>query len=191
MFGQSGTRREALQAIVLAIGGASAAAAFAGCASEPERTQVTMGSAGRFFSAGEMAILSDVAEIMIPETETLGASAANVHGFVDGMMADWASAATKDQFRRALALFDDFAGGPDAGRYLALPLKSRIERVSSVDATCFSSPNTPDAKAYQRLKWLVFEGYWTSKEANPDYRLNPGVYRGDLTETEYRAMLGA
>lgn len=190
MVGQSGTRREALQAIILAIGGAGAAAAFAGCANEPERTQVVRGAAGRFFSAGEMAILSDVAEIMIPETETPGANAANVHGFVDGMMADWASTATKGQLKLALALFDDLGGGSGAGRFLSLPLKSRIERVSSIDATCFAAPDTPDSKAYQRLKWLVFEGYWTSKEANPDYRLHPGVYKGDLTWNEYRALLG-
>lgn len=190
MIGSTGTRREALQAIILAIGGAGAATAFAGCASDPERTLVMNGSAGRFFSAGEMAILSEVAEIMIPETDTPGANAANVHGFVDGMMADWASIATKDQFRRALALFGNVADGSGAGRFMSLPLASRIERVSRVDATSFAEPDTEGAKDYQRLKWLVFEGYWTSKQASPDYRLNPGVYKGDLTWSAYRALLG-
>ncbi|MBJ7417548.1 MAG: gluconate 2-dehydrogenase subunit 3 family protein [Niveispirillum sp.] len=86
-------RRQALLAAITLLGGTFLDGALPVWAYEG--TRGAKGQPGRFFNASEMALLADVAEIMIPATDTPGAMAANVHGVVDGLMLDWAVPATR------------------------------------------------------------------------------------------------
>lgn len=170
-------RREAMLAAIALVGGAATAPlpawAYAG----------TTGPVGRFFTEAEMALLAEVAEIMIPATDTPGASAVNVHGVVDGLMLDWALPATRAQFRATLATIDQRGSRP----FLRLPAAERAGLLAAIDAAAFM--NDAAGQGWRRLKQLIWYAYFTSQGADPDYVAVPGDYRGDLSKAEYRRLV--
>ena len=50
---------------------------------------------GAFYTQDEMALISRISNLVIPRTETPGALDANVPGYLDALMSDWASAEPK------------------------------------------------------------------------------------------------
>ena len=172
-------RREALAAAIALVGGAvSMSMPLPAKAYEGTREPV-----GRFFTTPEMALLAEVAAIMIPATGTPGAREANVHGVVDGLMVDWALPATSRQFRDMLAAIDRRGPRP----FLALPPAERAGLLAAIDAAAFRS-ETADP-GWRRLKQLIWYAYFTSQGADPDYVAVPGDYRGDLSGPEYRRLV--
>lgn len=176
-------RRQALLAAITLLGGTFLDGALPVWAYEG--TRGAKGQPGRFFNAREMALLADVAEIMIPATDTPGAMAANVHGVVDGLMLDWAVPATRAQFRQALADIDAKAA-PHG--FMARPPAERAALLTSIDIAAFQGQGPAD-QAYRRLKQLIWYAYFMSKGADPDYVAVPGQYRGDLTRGEMKQLV--
>ena len=80
-------RREALRKTALMMGAAISASAFAGlmqgCKTTPELTYVP-----RFFNEDQGRLVMEVAEIIIPKTDTPGAKDVGVPGFIDTMLKD-------------------------------------------------------------------------------------------------------
>lgn len=176
-------RREALLGAIILVGGpllsvALPAGAYSG-------TVVPAGTAGRFFTASEMASLAAVAETMIPATTTPGAMDANVHGVIDGLMLDWALPSSQAQFRAALAHIDRTAG--PAG-FPGLMVAERLTLLTRIDTDAFLGQG-PEHQAYRRLKQLIYLAYFTSKGADPDYVLVPGAYHGDLSQAQLRDLV--
>lgn len=173
------TRREALLA---ALSAAAVGTLGAGCAETVERPR---GRAGRFLDADEMTLLADVAEIVIPATDTPGAAAANVHVFIDTLMADWASAATQSEIRSAIDAVNAAAlSRYDAG-FDTLSENGKTDVVAGVDAAAFTA--SPDEKkrserrAFRRLKELILRGYYLSRIGATEelqYDPLPGEFRG-------------
>ncbi|MFV3076153.1 gluconate 2-dehydrogenase subunit 3 family protein [Niveispirillum fermenti] len=177
-------RREALAGAIRLVGGSLLLAAVP--AGAYDGTQVPDGAAGRFFTGPEMALLAELADIMIPPTGTPGARAANVHGVMDALMLDWASPATQAQFRAALAGIDRQAG---ADGFLSRPAAGRATLLAGIDHAAFAADALPATQPYRRLKQLVYYAYFTSQGADPDYVAVPGAYHGDLSQADYRRLV--
>lgn len=173
-------RRQALLAAISLVGGMVALHALP--AGAYEGTDVKPGAAGRFFTAGEMALLAAVATTMIPVSDTPGAAEVNVHGVIDGLMVDWAVPATQVQFRAALAAIDKAAG---SSGFTALNPKVQTDLLTRLDTQAFAG----DDPGYRRLKQLIFYAYFTAAGADPDYVRIPGAYHGDLSLAEYRHLV--
>ncbi|WP_440877092.1 gluconate 2-dehydrogenase subunit 3 family protein [Thalassotalea sp. PLHSN55] len=139
---------------------------------------------GQFFNAKEMTLLTDVAEIMIPKTDTPGATDAHVAIVLDALMLTWAGKKTKLQFRACLAQIQQIANDTFANDYLALSKSTRTQLITQLDSRAFSHKTTELSASYRKLKEIIFHLYYTSEEANPDFVLIPGGYRGDLTKQE-------
>lgn len=139
---------------------------------------------GQFFTADELTILADVAELMIPRTATPGATDAQVAPVIDGMMVSWAGDGTKKQFRNCVHQINDLARSSYASSYEVLPFAKRQTLIQQLDKTAFENKATEHSANYRRLKEIVFHVFYSSKEANPDYRLIPGGYRGCLSKEE-------
>lgn len=161
------TRRNALAAAIALVAGA--AMGPAACSRPLEQG---------FFNAREMPLLEDLCETILPATDTPGARAANVHGFIDGMMQTWASEDTRTNLRALLRRLD--------GEALGFARRSGPEQAAFVqrfDAAAFA----PDDKAWSAFKKLVLLGYYTSEigatqelaylpvpgDWKPDVRLTP------------------
>ena len=143
---------------------------------------------GQFFTSQELTVLADVAEIMIPKTDTPGATDVNVSSVLDGLMVTWAGNKTKKQFRSALMDIENLAAATHQNNYVKLPLHHRKELLVALDKQAFTNIKAASSAAYRHLKEMIFHIYYTSEQANRDFVLIPGGYRGDITKKELDAI---
>lgn len=149
------TRREVLQGMIVSIGGASMLSACGGVATIVPADQP---QALRFYGENEFALVSRLADLIIPRTDTPGALDVNVPGFLDSLMADWASEDTQRSHHVYLNqiadhLSNSFTNLPDA---IALPLLEQL------DIAAFSGSG--DHRGYRSLKALIAQAYFASEE---------------------------
>ncbi len=90
------TRREILQGLIVSIGGSSLLTACDGFA----KIAPTVDGELRFYSSEEIELVTKISDLIIPRTDTPGASDVNVSGFLDGLMAEWANAETRENHHR-------------------------------------------------------------------------------------------
>jgi len=112
-------RREILRRAAWLLGGAiSAPAALAilqGCSrQEPGESQAAW--VPRYFQAKEVTIVTAIADLMIPKTDTSGALDAGVPAFIDTALLALYPQADRDRFRTGVAAFADAAQAQGAGK---------------------------------------------------------------------------
>lgn len=174
-------RRALIAEMLLLIGSAAMpSTAVAAVAGLPTNT----GGKPRFLSPSQMALLREMAEAMIPKTETPGAGDAGVPEFLDGLMIDWAGEGAREQLRRVLRDYQALAGPGGTDRNARLLAMKELDRRSFA-----ASAGDTGAEAYRWLKRLVFLAYRTSEAAFTSYVPNPGPYRGNLSRAEYDALV--
>lgn len=173
------TRRDALQFSLSALG---VGFGMMGCSRSPPDGPVEKLTAGSFFSIEEMRQLAEIAEIIIPATDTPGAREANVHGFIDRMMAEWALPETQNAFRAVLREIDSSAKIQFGGPFLGLSPEQRVDVVTAMDLAAFelaAQGGSASGSAFVRLKRLVLLGYYHSKVGATEelqFQLVPGRY---------------
>jgi hypothetical protein len=96
-------RREALKQVAFLMGGAVSACSILGiekgyCAGAPAHASV--------LNASQMHVVSGVAEIIIPRTDTPGATDVGVPGFIDLMLANVCAKKDRDRYLAGLAEFE-------------------------------------------------------------------------------------
>ncbi len=187
MAGAKVTRRLVLNAGLLATAGI----ALSGCGRGDElQLEVSDGGSFGFFSETQANVLSDVADIMIPQTQTVGAVQTKTVLYLDELMQTWAAEDTRVEFQSFVESLDAHAQATHQNAYLSLSADVRQALLQEIDTTSFSeTPDATSAKAYKRVKWLIFHIHYTSEAANPDFVLIPGQYRGDVSEAEYSALV--
>ena len=111
-------RREWLQRLATSLGGAASAPALLalmeGCAAQRKaaspNTQAVITTTDawkpQFFDARQAAIVTQVVQVLIPRTDTLGAIEAGVPAFIDRVLKDVYVQSDQDRYRRGLAKFD-------------------------------------------------------------------------------------
>jgi hypothetical protein len=119
--------------------------------------------------------MAEVAEIILPQTDTPGAKEAGVPEVLDALMTNWASVERQQQFR---ALIDDMdraalvAGGAPLP---ALGAEKRAELVRSYDAEKVGASDP----VYKKFKELVLTLYYSSEAGATRelrYELIPGKW---------------
>jgi hypothetical protein len=174
-------RRELLRRAAWLLGGAvSAPAALAilqGCSAREE------GAAGAYkpqlLDAGEFAIVDEIAEIMIPRTETSGARDAGVAAFIDTVLAKVYPADAQQRFRTGCAEFAAAAVASDKA-FLERDLEDRtaFTRAWLESALAAAADEKPFILMARELTLL---GYFTSRVGiteNMEYVPVPTAYRG-------------
>lgn len=153
------TRREVLQGLIISIGGASALTACGGVATI---LSTSAGRAGRFYTRGELALISRVSELIIPRTETPGALDVNVPGYLDGLMTDWANEETRRNHRRDLTLLNEDLGRLAGGEYVDADDASAEQALTELDADAFNGNN--NLRGYRTLKGYITRAYFATED---------------------------
>ena len=162
-------RREALRALVS--GGVAAAAAPVWVVSLTERGLAASLAAGQqggawspsVFTARQNETVVTVAELIIPQTDTAGATAANVNRFIDTILAD-APRAERRQFLSGLSWLDARSRELFGARFVEIP-----EAEQTALLTIISSPDNdtladrPGVEFFAAIKRLTITGYYTSE----------------------------
>lgn len=116
----------------------------------------SMAAGATVLTAGQMAVVTVMADIIIPETETPGAIGARVPAFVDHALANWLAHEETAAFQAGL---DDFTATYPG--FAAASRQKQMALVQSIDSQLDTLP--PEARFYRQLKELVLIGYYTSE----------------------------
>ncbi len=101
-------RREVLQRSAAVLGyaltGPVLTGIMQGCKAKPE-----LGYKPQLFSEDQAVLVAELAEVIIPKTDTPGAKDVGVPAFIDGMIFEVYPAAAKENFMKGLATFNEEA----------------------------------------------------------------------------------
>lgn len=121
------------------------------------------------WDAANRALVAEVAEIIIPATDTGGAKAAGVPAFVEMMVADWFDAGERTHFMDGMGAFADeararhgkpFADLGDAEKIAFFGEKLKAAEAAAAAPPAGGRPRTPFAMLMKRL---TIYGYYTSE----------------------------
>jgi len=146
----------------------------------------------RTLNAAQQALVTEIAEMIIPESDTPGAKSVKVPEFIDLILSEWASDKEKAMFLAGLGDIDAKAAalgvqqqsGTAAARFVDLPAARKTELLTALDAERASK--TGAALAFARLKHLTVYGYFTSKPVQVNVlntRMFFDGYHGDVPFT--------
>jgi hypothetical protein len=115
----------------------------------------------RTLDADQQKLVTTIAEMIIPETDTPGATSVKVPEFIDLILTEWASDDERAAFLAGLTDIDTRAATVGAPRFVDLPAAKRVELLTALDSA--RDDKTGAGLAFGRLKGLTVYGYFTSK----------------------------
>lgn len=157
--------------------------------------------ARRFLSAPRMALLSAIADTMLPQTDTPGALAARVPAKFDALMLNWASPQRRIELLGVMAKINAAALAAEKRGFVALSPAKRNMVLTAVDAAALKSvPDTRGLKgmqammagpsvadpAYAKLRELIISLFFYSEEALTSvltYEHTPGGWTPSIKVT--------
>jgi hypothetical protein len=120
----------------------------------------------RTLNAAQQRIVTQIAETIIPETDTPGATSVKVPEFIDLILTEWMSDEEKAAFLAGLSDMDVQAAAMGSPHFVELAEAKRGEFLTGLDA---KRPNKAGAEhAFARIKALTVYGYFTSKTVQQD-----------------------
>jgi gluconate 2-dehydrogenase gamma chain len=182
-------RREALRKTALLMGAAVSASALTGilqgCKATPELTYTP-----QFFTDDQARIIMEVAEIIIPKTDTPGAKDVGVPGFIDIMLKDCYKKEDQDRFIDGLTTFDEEAKKAYGDSFIYCKPEQQVELVTKIHSAALAeTKEKEDAKRPFILmaKELTLLGFFTSEPGATQvlqYVAVPGSYKGCIPLAE-------
>ena len=180
-------RRELLQRVAWLMGGAVSAPAVLGvlngCSAKKEETWQPV-----FLSKEQGAVVADVAEIIIPRTDTPGAKDAAVPAFIDTMLKEVYEEEDRQRYVSGLKAFDDAARTAHGKGFVELPKPQQTELVRKFHDEAVASELAQEVRASElkrpfilMTKELTMLGFFTSKPGATEvlqYAAVPGAFHG-------------
>ena len=171
------TRRKAIRNAVLLLGGSISAAQI----SPLIGNVAAMGSnyIPKFLNEHHFHMTKRLVDLIIPESDTPGALAANVHQFIDVMLDGWAATDTRLRFLDTFNNIDSRSLALTGKKFSDATRTKQIKLLEVLDKESFSD-NGNDL-FFREFKALVVFGYYSSEEgASVELRYDriPGAYKG-------------
>jgi hypothetical protein len=117
-------------------------------------------AAFRTLDTDQRALVTNIAEMIIPETDTPGATSVKVPEFIDLILTERATDDEKAAFLAGLHDIDARAAAMGSPRFVALPAAKKVELLTALDAA--REDKAGAGLAFGRLKALTVYGYFTS-----------------------------
>ncbi|HYF68874.1 MAG TPA: gluconate 2-dehydrogenase subunit 3 family protein [Ohtaekwangia sp.] len=183
-------RREALRRTAMLMGGALSAPAIIGvlngCTAKP-----VINWKPQFLSPEQATVVSEVAEIIIPKTDTPGAKDVGVPSFIDVMLKDVYSEKDQERFINGIKEFNEKAIAQFGESFLELDEEDRTGLVKKVHLEAIEASRTtnpsPPKPFILMTKELTMLGYFTSEAGATQvlqYEAVPGAYKGCVPLSE-------
>lgn len=120
----------------------------------------------RTLDADQQKLVTTIAEMIIPETDTPGATSVKVPEFIDLILTEWASEEERAPFLAGLKDIDARAAAMGSPRFVDLPAAKKTELLTALDTA--REDKTGAGLAFGRIKGLTIYGYFTSKVVDVD-----------------------
>lgn len=114
-------------------------------------------------SSDEWTLIGEVSELIIPTTDTCGALAAGVPDFVKMMLADWFSAAQRENFITGLHEFSAGVVKKHGKKFAELTASQKDQFFGESLAAAEGDANAPRTPFVVLMKRLTIFGYYTSE----------------------------
>ncbi|MDJ0700001.1 MAG: gluconate 2-dehydrogenase subunit 3 family protein [Woeseiaceae bacterium] len=176
------TRREAILKASAMLGGATLVGQslmLAGCERSETEVPATEEPQDSLFSDAELRLLDEIAETILPETETPGAKAAAVGPFIALMVTDTYSPEEQEVFTEGLATIDRECQQAHGRNFVELSSAERLAIAERLDRERFDAGES--IHYFRMLKELSVLGFFTSEVAYNEileYVETPGRYDG-------------
>jgi glucoside 3-dehydrogenase (cytochrome c) hitch-hiker subunit len=151
------SRRDVIKSLVLSVGGSSL---LSSCGGGVTLGTATPGTAPRFHSERETAVLSRVSDLILPRTETPGALDVGVPDLLDQLMAEWANSETRAMHRGTLAALDTRLSARSGGDFLVATDAVARRALAAVDSEAFADD---PIEGYRALKGLITQAYFATE----------------------------
>ena len=141
--------------------------------------RAALGVALRVFSPEQNELVTTIAEMIIPETDTPGATTVRVNEFVDLLLADWSKDEDRTRFLAGLDAIDHEARATYARRFVELGPAERALTLTALDGAREASDGA--GFTFGHLKRLTVYGYFTSELVQKNVlktSMWPGRYDG-------------
>lgn len=179
------SRRQLLATLSASCAGLLASNALAGGRTYNRKADGSKGK-GKLLSAEQLAVLGAMVEIIIPQTDTLGAGSVDTHGFIDDQLANCTNPKEAKVFVAQLELCRNLILKQWGKAYPDLAAKDQNAAMQLL-----ATNQTPFEKVgsdfFTKLKSLTLFGYYTSKEGGSKelvYLPIAGGYDGDFKLSE-------
>jgi gluconate 2-dehydrogenase gamma chain len=131
----------------------------------------------------EGATVTAIAEAIIPETDTAGATTAGVPQFIDLIVGEWYTDAERAAFRAGLREVDARTRQAHRSNFIhASPAAQRqVLEAMEAEAILLRRSGARPQPFFATMKWLTLWGYYTSREGAVQelaYETIPGQYNG-------------
>lgn len=163
------TRRDAIKRMA-AILGVSLTSAQVGLLAEANATSQTV--APRFFDEEQFAMLTRIADLIIPETETPGAVGVGAHAFIDMMLAQWASDERKANWIEGLSDIERRAQAAGLESFNTGTEAEQVKLLTALDHEYFER-GYEDTFFSGLKKMVLFAYYSTEQGATVELRYLP------------------
>ena len=142
-------------------------------------------------SPAQARTLTALAEVIIPRTDTPGASEAGVTAFVDALLTGWLDAPDRDRFLAGLDEIDPRARAAHGADFADYPPERQVELVAQLDADLDDRRQDPEVDEtrtfFYDVKRFTLAGYFTSQIGlrTLGYRIIPGAFEGCVLLDQY------
>lgn len=187
-------RRELLKRVAYLLGGAISTPAMLGILQGCSAKKPGLNWTPTFFTAAQAALVTEVAEIMIPRTDTPGAKDVGVPAFIDTMLRDTYPKKDQERYLSGLEAFDAQAKSAHGKSFVELDSARREALVRAAHTTALlevhedTSGNRRDRRPFILMtKELAMLGFFTSEPGATQvlqYVAVPGQYRGCIPVSE-------
>ncbi len=183
-------RREAIKNTALLMGGilsTSTLSIIMEACSSPAR-EVQTGKA-KEFTDGEKEMITQMADQIIPDTDTPGAVKAGVPEFIVMMMQDTFPKKDQNKFHRGLQSFDSWCKDQKGAYFNQLSESEQEEAVKELDELILepTTESSENLSFYRVFKELTLLGFFTSETGATEtlrYIQVPGDYKGCIPYKE-------
>lgn len=171
-------RREALKHIALLSGGALSLSTIAGVMGGCRAG--TGGSyAPQTLTQDQFELVAQMADLIIPPTDTPGAKAAGVQEFIDHMLTNWNTKEEREHFLEGLKYVDEVGNENHGSAFMDLDEQQQINVLERLEQEAEDNPmHGSDLKPFfSMMKEYTITGYYTS-EIGADQELQAGIVPG-------------
>jgi hypothetical protein len=130
-----------------------------------------------------MALIEEISELIIPETDTPGAKSAGVPAYIQAVIGSHYTDTERAHFIDNLAVFDEMAHAENVESFVSASTDMKHKILRSLD-----NQNAPSKEhaIWREIRSMVIFGYYTSEAASDDvlYEAVPGKYDGNVDFSE-------
>lgn len=144
-----------------------------------------------FLTEDQALLVAQVAEIIIPKTDTPGAKEVGVPGFIDVLLKDCYSKEEQDRFIAGLIAFDELAAKEQGDLFVALDADAQqafVKKAHDAAMAAEKGANKPEKRPFiLTMKELTMLGFFTSEVGATQvlqYVAVPGAYKGCIPVSE-------